>query len=79
MGYPFVSGNSVTVEIEDTPCAFGDVSDQLHRAGVNVKSCCVLGRTNGMATWALAVDNEETARHALGLDAPVADSESSPQ
>jgi hypothetical protein len=75
MGYPFVTGDSVTVEIEDTPCAFGDVSDQLHRAGVTVKSCCVLGRTNGMATWALAVDKEDVARQTLGLGAPAEEPE----
>ena len=69
MGYPFVVGTAVTVEIEDTPCAFGEVSDRLTRAGVNVKSCCVLGRADGRATWALAVDKEDLARQVLGLPA----------
>ncbi len=69
MGYPFVVGTAVTVEIEDTPCAFGEVSDRLTRAGVNVKSCCVLGRADGQATWALAVDKEDLARQVLGLPA----------
>jgi len=67
MGYPFVTGSSVKVEIEDSPCAFGEISDLLSGAGVALKSCCVLDRTNGRATWALSVDKEERAREVLGL------------
>jgi hypothetical protein len=67
MGYPFVAGTSVVVEIEDTPCALGELSDRLGHAGVNIKSCCVIGRTGGRATWALAVDKEDVARLTLGL------------
>jgi hypothetical protein len=69
MGYPFVTGSSVKVEIEDTPCAFSEVSDLLAGAGVALKSCCVLDRTNGRATWALSVDKETKARAVLGLPA----------
>jgi hypothetical protein len=71
MGYPFVAGTSVVVEIEDTPCALGEVSDRLGHAGVNIKGCCVIGRADGRATWALAVDKEDRARDILGLP-PVA-------
>ena len=69
MGYPFVTGSSVKVEIEDTPCAFAEVSDLLTGAGVALKGCCVIDRTNGRATWALSVDKEEMAREVLGLPA----------
>jgi hypothetical protein len=72
IGYPFVAGTTVTVEIEDSPCAFGELSDRLHHAGVNVKGCCVLGRADGRATWALSVDKEDRAREILGLP-PLAD------
>jgi hypothetical protein len=71
MGYPFVAGSSLTVQIEDTPCAFGEVSERLAHAGVNIKGCCVLNRANGMATWALSVDREEMARQILGMPAVV--------
>jgi hypothetical protein len=67
MGYAFVPGTSLTVEIEDTPCALGEVSDRLHHAGVRLKGCCVVSRDHGVATWALAVDR---AREVLGLAAP---------
>jgi hypothetical protein len=69
MGYPFVLGSSVKVEIEDTPCAFGEINDLLTGAGVSLKSCCVVDRTNGRATWALSVDKEVVAREVLGLPA----------
>jgi hypothetical protein len=69
MGYPFVMGSSLVVEIEDTPCAFGEVSDRLGHAGINIKGCCVVGRANGRARWALSVDKEERARKLLGLTA----------
>jgi hypothetical protein len=70
MGYPFVTGSSVKVEIEDTPCAFGEVSDLLTGAGIALKGCCVIDRANGRATWALSVDKEDMAREVLGLPAP---------
>ena len=73
MGYKFVAGSSVTVEIEDTPCALGDATDKLTRAGVNIKSCCVIGRHDGLAEWSLCVDNEELAREVLGVPAVLAD------
>jgi hypothetical protein len=71
MGYPFVAGTSLTVEIEDTPCAFGEMSDRLSHAGVHLKGCCVLGRAKGVATWALSVDNEDRARAVLDIPAAV--------
>jgi hypothetical protein len=71
MGYPFVPGTSVKVQIEDTPCAFGEMSDLLSSAGVALKSCCVVDRSDGRATWALSVDKEDAALEALGLTARV--------
>jgi hypothetical protein len=71
MGYPFVAGSSLIVQIEDTPCALGEVSDRLSHAGVNIEGCCVLNRANGLATWALSVDREEVARQILGMPAAV--------
>jgi hypothetical protein len=69
MGYPFVAGTSLIVEIEDTPCALGDVTSKLGHAKVNLKGCCMISRANGMATWALSVDKEDRAREILGIPA----------
>lgn len=70
MGFPFVARAGVTVEVEDTSCAFGEVSERLVRAGIIIQGYCVLGRADGMATWAIAVDNEEMAREVLGTTTP---------
>jgi hypothetical protein len=69
MGYPFVAGTSLVVEIEDTPCAIGEVTGRLAQGGVNILGCCVIGRSNGFATWALNVDQEDRARQVLGIPA----------
>jgi hypothetical protein len=69
MGYPFVAGSSLSVEIEDTPCAFGDMARTLSKGGVNLKGCCVVSRHDGLAEWSLSVDDEPKARELLGLPA----------
>ena len=69
MGYPFVYGSSILIEIEDNPCALGEVTDRLAHGGVNIVGCCVIGRADGLATWALSVDQEERARQLLGIPA----------
>ena len=69
MGFPFVAGTSLVVEIKDTPCAFGEVSDRLTYAGVNLEGYCIIARANGMATWALSVDQIDLARQVLGMPA----------
>jgi hypothetical protein len=67
MGYSFVTGSTLIVEIEDTPCALGDLTLQLERGGVSIKGCCVIGRRDGRAEWSLSVDNEPLARQILGI------------
>jgi len=67
MGYSFVMVSAVVVQIDDTPCAFGDISDQLAAAGVYVHDYAVVDRGNGKATWSITVDNEGLARGVLGL------------
>jgi hypothetical protein len=69
MGYDFVTGSTLIVEIEDTSCALGDLSAKLAKAGVNINGCCVIGRREGRAEWSLSVDNEPLARQVLGLPA----------
>jgi len=71
MGYSYVTGPSVTVELEDTPCAFAEAHDRLHAAGVHVRGCCVVARAKGRATWTLDVDKPALARDILGLPASV--------
>lgn len=67
MGYSFVTGSTLIVEIEDTPCALGDLTAQLEHGGVALTGCCVIGRREGCAEWSLSVDNEPLARQILGM------------
>jgi hypothetical protein len=67
MGYSFVEGSTLIVEIEDSPCALGDLTLQLANGGVTMKGCCVIGRRDGRAEWSLSVDDEELGRRILGL------------
>jgi hypothetical protein len=67
MGYSFVAGSTLIVEIDDVPCALGDLTGKLARAGVNLKGCCVIGRREGKAEWSLSVDDEPKARAVLGI------------
>jgi hypothetical protein len=67
MGYEFVMGSTITVEIEDTSCAFADINDRLTAAGINLHDYSVANRAGGRATWVLTVDNAELARDLLGL------------
>jgi len=57
-------------QIEDTPCALGEVSDRLSHAGVNIEGCCVLSRANGLATWALSVDGRKWPARSWGCPRP---------
>jgi len=67
MGYTFVTGSTLIVEIEDTSCALGDLTTRLSSGGVMLTGCCIIGRREGLAEWSLSVDNEELAREVLGL------------
>jgi len=65
MGYSFVAGSTLIVEIEDSPCALGELTAKLANAKVNVTGCCIIGRREGKAEWSLSVDDEPKARSVL--------------
>ena len=67
MGYSFVAGSTLIVEIEDNPCALGDLTERLAAGGVSLKGCCVIGRREGRAEWSLSLDDEAKAREILGI------------
>jgi hypothetical protein len=67
MGYSFVMGSTLLVEVEDTPCALGALTEQLAEGGVNVTGYCKIGARDGFATWSLSTTNEEVAREILGM------------
>jgi hypothetical protein len=67
MGYSFVAGTTLILEIEDSPCALGDVTEKLAEGGVNVTGFCKIGVREGFATWSLSSSDEDEARKILGL------------
>jgi hypothetical protein len=67
MGYSFVAGTTLILEIEDSPCALGDVTEKLAEGGVNVTGFCKIGVREGFATWSLSTSDEDEARKILGL------------
>jgi hypothetical protein len=67
MGYSFVAGSTLIVEVEDSPCALGELTAKLANAKVNVTGCCIIGRREGRAEWSLSVDDEPKARSVLGI------------
>jgi hypothetical protein len=70
MGYSFVAGSTLIVEIEDTPCALGDLTDKLADGGVQVTAFCKVGCREGFATWSLSTTDEALAREILGVATP---------
>jgi hypothetical protein len=72
MGYSFVVGSTLLVEIPDSPCALGDLTDQLAEGGVNVTGFCKIAVREGFATWSLSTSDEDAAREILGI-APLAE------
>lgn len=67
MGYSFVAGSTLIIEIEDTPCALGDLTEKLAEGGVNVTGVCKVAVRGGYATWSLSTSDETLAREVLGL------------
>jgi hypothetical protein len=66
-GYPYVEGEALVVEIDDTPGGFAAVTEKLAEAGVDIRSVLFLGRREGVVQTAFTVDDVALARKALGL------------
>jgi hypothetical protein len=64
-GYTFVEGESILAEVPDRPGGMAEISRALADAGVNILGHLFLGRWGDRATFALVVDDPETARPIL--------------
>lgn len=67
LGYPFVEGEALVVQIDDGPGGFAAVTEKLAAAGVDIHSVLFLGREEGKVETAFTVDDVARARRALGL------------
>lgn len=65
LGYPFVEGEPIVVDVEDRPGGLADVAERLGRAGVNILGALTVGRRSGFAEMAFVVDDPVRARALL--------------
>ena len=67
LGFSYVEGQMIVVEVEDRPGALADVSETLGAAGVDIHGVLIVGRRAGMVEIALSVDEPDRAREVLGV------------
>lgn len=69
LGYPFIEGRPIMVEVKDEPGGLAEVTAKLAEAGVNVTGMLPVGRRPGVVEMTFCVDDEVKAREVLGLHA----------
>jgi hypothetical protein len=67
LGYPYVEGEAIVVEVADQPGGFAATTEKLAAAGVDIYGVLFLGRREGIVETAFTVDDVARARRALGL------------
>ncbi len=67
LGIPFVEGDTLVVEVEDQPGGIAAFTERLADAGVNVTGILTVGHHGRFVQIACTVDDEATARRALGM------------
>lgn len=65
LGHDFIEGETVVVDVADSPGGLADVAERFAKAGVNILGTLIIGRREGVVEMAFAVDDHEKARAAL--------------
>lgn len=65
LGYDFVEGESIVVDVPDRPGGLAEVAERLGAAGVNILGALTIGRRPGIAEMAFVVDDVARARTVL--------------
>ena len=65
LGYPFIEGQTVVIDVADRPGGLADVAERLADANVNIYGTLCVGRREGVMQMAFAVDDAERAREAM--------------
>ena len=65
LGHDYLEGTTIVVDVLDKPGGLADVIERLGGAGVNILGTLIVGRREGVAEMAFAVDDEEKARAVL--------------
>jgi hypothetical protein len=68
MGYDFLAGDTLVVEVEDEPGAFARLTGELAEAGVNIEGVMTASRCRGKVDIAITVDDVEKAEAVLGRE-----------
>lgn len=65
LGYEFVEGEPIVIDVEDRPGGLAEVAGRLGAAGVNILGALTVGRRAGLVEMAFVVDDVAKARTAL--------------
>jgi hypothetical protein len=65
LGHDFLEGETIVVDVLDTPTGLADVTEKMASAGVTIMGTMVVGRRDGIMEMAFAVDDATKARSAL--------------
>lgn len=72
MGYEFLSGKTMVIELEDEPGALAAVTAELAAAGINIEAVMTASQCRGRVDVAITVDDLERAQAVLGREKVVA-------
>ena len=65
LGYPFIEGTTIVVDVLDQPGGLADVAERFAKVGVNILGTLTVGRREGIVEMAFAVDDPIKAKAAL--------------
>ena len=68
MGYDFLAGRTLVVEIADEPGALAHLTSELADAGINIEGVMTASHCRGLVDVAITVDDGEKARAVLGRE-----------
>lgn len=68
MGYEFLAGQTLVVEIEDQPGALARLTAELADAGINIEGVMTASHCRGRVDIAITVDDLEKAQAVLGRE-----------
>jgi hypothetical protein len=68
MGYDYLAGHTLVVEIDDEPGALARLTAELADAGINIEGVMTASHCRGLVDIAITVDDVEKAQAVLGRE-----------
>ena len=68
MGYEFLSGKTLVVEVDDEPGALAGLTAELAEAGINIEAVMTASHCRGRVDLAITVDDLERVEAVLGRE-----------